>query len=332
MPSQKEIKSLFEKFTHMQVMIIGDVMTDKYVYGDVERISPEAPVPIVSVSHIENRPGGAANVAMNIKSLGATPLLFTIIGDDDEGSEFISLLEKNHISTTYVMKREDRSTTMKTRVIAKNHQMLRYDREMTENISAEIEEEFLTQIKNAINAVHPDVLIFEDYNKGILTEKIIRETTIKCLNQHIPVAVDPKKNNFFSYQLCTLFKPNLRELRDSLHMEFEPDDIKALQEASVLLHKQLHNAMTLVTLGDKGIYLHTGDEIVQSPAQIRNVADVSGAGDTVISVASLCLAAKTNLQSLALLSNIAGGLVCEYPGVVPVNKKQLLEEAEKIWK
>ncbi|MFN3939912.1 MAG: PfkB family carbohydrate kinase, partial [Chitinophagales bacterium] len=146
----------------------------------------------------------------------------------------------------------------------------------------------------------------------------------------IPVAVDPKKDNFFAYQLCTLFKPNLREVKESLHVQINPENIESLNEAASILHKHLHNGITLITLGEKGIYLRSGNEVFTKAAHIRNVADVSGAGDTVISIAALCLAVKTPLDMLAALSNLAGGIVCEYPGVVSISKDTLLEEALQV--
>ncbi len=194
-------------------------------------------------------------------------------------------------------------------------------------VPCDVNQLVIARIKKIIINEKPHILIFEDYNKGVITEKIIREVTMLCLQNNIPVAVDPKKNNFFSYQLCTLFKPNLRELKENLNLDIDPSDLPSLNDASFQLQKKLHHGISLITLSDKGVYLRSADEVFHKPAYVRKVSDVSGAGDTVISMASLCLAAKTSLETLAELSNIAGGLVCEYSGVVPVDKERLLEEA-----
>jgi len=324
---QATIEQLFKQFEQMKVLIVGDVMLDKYVYGHVDRVSPEAPVPVVDVEKIEGRLGGAANVAMNIRALGATPLVVSVIGFDKDASEMNELFETNEITTKYMIEAPGRLTTSKTRVLARNQQMVRLDMETTEEISGKVEASVLSMAADIIKEEKPAVVIFEDYNKGILTEKIIREITSLCLQHQIPIAVDPKKNNFLAYKHCNLFKPNLREIKESIAMDIDAGDDAALQKAADRLSETLEHTMTMITLGDKGIYLRSKAETLHVPAHVRNVSDVSGAGDTVISVAALCLAVKTSMQILAELSNIAGGLVCESPGVVPVDKHQLMSEA-----
>lgn len=327
MKGKADIKKLFEKFASLKVLIVGDVMLDNYIHGNVDRISPEAPVPVVLIEKKETRLGGAANVAMNIKSLGAVPLLVGVTGDDADGKLLSDLLQENTIENKFIIADRSRVTTSKTRVIAKHNQMLRLDNESHHDINSAVEEEILLLVQSLLENENPDILIFEDYNKGLLTEKLIREITMSCLNKNIPVAVDPKKINFFTYQLCTLFKPNVRELQESLQMHVDVLNPHSLSEATATLHKKIHHGISLLTLGDKGVYLKAGNDVITKPAHIRNVSDVSGAGDTVISVAALCLAAKTSLDTLAALSNMAGGIVCEYPGVVPIDKERLMEEA-----
>lgn len=327
MNSKAEIKKLFDKFALLKVVIVGDVMLDNYVHGNVDRISPEAPVPVVRVEKKETRLGGAANVAMNIQSLGAKPLLVSITGDDTDGKLLATLLEQNRIDNSFIVSDSSRITTSKTRIIAKNNQMLRLDDESHHEIDETVAEIVMLRIQTLLENEQPDILIFEDYNKGLLTEKLIREVTMNCLNKNIPVAVDPKKQNFFAFQLCTLFKPNVREIQESLAQHVDSSDINSLNAVTSAMHKKIHHGITLLTLGDKGIYLKAGKEVITKAAHVRNVADVSGAGDTVISVAALCLAAKTSLDTLAALSNIAGGIVCEYPGVVPIDRERLMEEA-----
>ncbi len=327
MPNREDTSKLFERFRNLRIAVVGDIMLDAYIYGHVDRISPEAPVPVLLVNKEEQRPGGAANVAMNIRSMGATPLLVSLTGSDREGNILTGLLEDNGIDSTYIVRDPSRDTTTKTRILAKGHQMMRLDRESNKDITEEMEDLILGHIESIVREESPDALIFQDYNKGLLTEKVIRSATMLCLNANIPVAVDPKKKNFMNYQMCTLFKPNLREISDSLIHEVDPDQPETLEKACQVLENQLHNGITLITLSDKGVYLHSGQKQLLQPAHVRNVSDVSGAGDTVISVATLCLAAKTSLQTLAGLANLAGGIVCEYPGVVSIDPERLEKEA-----
>ncbi len=325
----KQSTELFESFKKLKVAIVGDVMADAYIYGHVDRISPEAPVPVLLVNRREQRAGGAANVAMNISAMGATPLLISVVGDDRDGNALINLLEEKGITSGYIAKDPSRTTTTKTRIIAKGHQMMRLDHENSNEISEELESIILDHIATVIQEESPDVLIFQDYNKGLLTEKIIRSATMSCLNSNIPVAVDPKKRHFSSYQMCTLFKPNLGEISDNLLQEIDPQDMESLKAAALSLNERLHNGITLITLSDKGVFLHSGAHTLIEPAHVRDVADVSGAGDTVISIAALCLAARTDLPTLAALSNLAGGIVCEYQGVVSIDAARLAKEAHQ---
>ena len=329
MPRRAELEKLFQQFEKLKVVIIGDVMLDKYVYGHVDRISPEAPVPVVSVDRIEGRLGGAANVAMNMKAMGATPYIISVTGFDKDASEINELFVQNKISTKFMIEAPDRITSTKTRVLAKNQQMIRLDMETTEDITGKVENSVLQLTKDIIETEKPDILIFEDYNKGTLTQRIIHEVTALCLQHHIPIAVDPKKKNFFEFKHCTLFKPNLREIKESLNHTFDELNSDELHFAANKLREKLNNQITMLTLGEHGIYIQSENEHLHVPAHIRKVADVSGAGDTVISIAALCMAAKTSLSTLAELSNLAGGIVCEYAGVVPIDKMQLMEEAVK---
>lgn len=324
------LQTLFDAFRHLKVLVVGDVMLDNYIHGEVDRISPEAPVPVILVNKRESRPGGAANVAMNIRAMGAAPLLVSVIGDDRDGESLMNLLEEEKIDATGLLKDPDRHTTNKTRIIAKGHQMLRLDLEKQADISEELESLVIERAKSLLDEDKPDVLIFQDYNKGLLTERVIRSITMLCLERNIPIAVDPKKKNFFAYQMCTLFKPNLREIRESLLIDVQPGDPESLAMAASALHDRLHNGITMITLADKGVFVRTSRESMTREAHVRNVADVSGAGDTVISVASLCLGAKSDWKLMAALSNLAGGIVCEYPGVVQIDPKRLLKEAKEL--
>ena len=321
------IKETFKSFNDLNVLIIGDVMVDSYMWGKVNRISPEAPVPIVAIQSKEQRLGGAANVALNIQAMGANPILCSVIGVDYDGQHFLDLLKKQKLSQKGILKSRNRITTNKTRIIGNNHQLVRVDEEVEEDITPNETDQLLQLILFILQHDKIDVIIFEDYNKGLITPKLIKSVVEMAKKRNIPIAVDPKKKNFSSYKGVTLFKPNLKELREGLKLDAEDDNLKELQKAvsSFRVKQKIHTA--LITLSEKGIYTNsrTVKEII--PAHIRNIADVSGAGDTVISVAALCLALELHPILTAALSNLAGGLVCEEIGVVPIDKSKLLEEA-----
>jgi len=327
---KSQLESLFRSFNGMKVLVIGDVMLDAYLWGQVDRISPEAPVPIVSVSKKENRLGGAANVAINLQALGATPLLCSVIGGDLNGRTFIDLMQQLGMSPDGLVQSADRPTTVKTRVIGNNHQMLRVDEEWLTDIDASERKQLLGRIESLLDSSKVDVIISEDYDKGVISRALIEQVVKWAKSRHIPIAVDPKKRNFNFYKNVTLFKPNLKELREGMKLDL---DKGRLPEIIAAVDKLAHdNKLTnvLLTLSEQGVLIRTEDGSQHLPAHIRTIADVSGAGDTVISVAALCLAAGASDRLLAALSNLAGGLVCERVGVVPVDKQELLTEARKL--
>lgn len=323
------VDQLFESFIGKNILVIGDVMIDAYINGKVNRVSPEAPVPIVSLSSREDRLGGAANVALNLKALGANPILCTVIGKDANTERFDSLLVDQSLSSEGIVKSADRITTVKTRIIGNYQQLLRVDNEQTNEISAAEEDLLITQIEKLINK-GVDAIIFEDYNKGILTEKIISTITDLSNSKGIPTTVDPKKTNFLSYKNVTLFKPNLKELKEGLNTDFDFSDKAKFEEAISDLEKHLNCTNTFVTLSEHGVFIKNRTNQHYIPAHIRNIADVSGAGDTVISVATLCLVAGLDIRLIAEIANLAGGLVCEYVGVISIKKDQLKQEVAKI--
>ncbi len=326
MTAQK-LKELFQSFNKMNVLIIGDVMLDSYVWGEVNRISPEAPVPIVSVVKKENRLGGAANVALNIKAMGANPILCSFIGEDDNGKQFTRLLQVEKLSTQGILAHPDRVTTTKTRILGNKHQMLRVDEEIHSDLSTSLKKKLIEKISTLLLNQKIDAIIFEDYDKGIISPSLITQVVKLAQKLKIPTSVDPKKNNFLAFKKVSLFKPNLRELKEGLHLELDLNLPQNLHKAVELLGKQLKNKITLITLSEKGVFISEGKNEKLIPAHVRTISDVSGAGDTVIAVATLCLAKNTPLEFLAALANLAGGLVCEKVGVVPIDKKQLLAEA-----
>jgi len=324
---KEHIRELFKSFANLNVLVIGDVMIDNYVWGKVNRLSPEAPVPIVSVQQKEMRLGGAANVALNIQALGANPILCSVIGADLEGTAFLDLLKKQKLSPKGILKSRQRPTTIKTRIIGNNHQLVRVDEESEEDISPNETQNLLTLINYIIHHDKIDVIIFEDYNKGLITPKLIQKVVELAKQKSIPVCVDPKKKNFNTYKMVTLFKPNLKELKEGLKLDVDDMSISELQKiVSSYRVKQKINSI-LVTLAEKGVIINTRTTKAHIPAHIRKIADVSGAGDTVISVAALCEAMQCDPILTAALANLAGGLVCEEVGVVPINKSRFLEEA-----
>lgn len=323
-----ELGTLFQKFKNMRILVVGDVMIDAYYRGNVNRISPEAPVPIVSVTSSENRPGGAANVALNLLAMGATPVLCSVVGDDLKGDLFLDLLRKSGMGTKGIIKSKERPTTVKTRIMSAGQHLLRVDEEVTTPLSA-TETDHLMQSVRSLMEEGIDAVVLEDYNKGVLTSRTI-EGVIELAHIHkVPTAVDPKKDNFFNYRGVTLFKPNLKELKEGLKVDFDKSDVSALLDAVSRMEVSLQNEISLVTLSEMGVLVKKGNTHSLLPAFQREIVDVSGAGDTVISVAVLCLAAGADHEQMAAMANLAGGLVCEKSGVVPIDAELLRMEAQK---
>ncbi|MBS4060609.1 MAG: D-glycero-beta-D-manno-heptose-7-phosphate kinase [Bacteroidetes bacterium] len=335
MLNPEQIKRLFEQFRNLKIMIVGDVMVDAYLFGKVDRISPEAPVPVVSVISRSSRLGGAANVALNVHALGATPVLVSVIGNDAKGHEFLQLLGQNSMPDNGILMSNVRKTTTKFRVIGNNVQMLRVDEEVTTDILDEEQNLLLEKVSTILKNEKIDAVIFQDYDKGVLTASMISRIIQMAKENSIPVAVDPKKKRFLAYKGVQLFKPNLKELRDGLNISFNTASFDELSDAVALLQKTIEAQIVLVTLSEKGVFYRertTMNAFTENkiPAHLRSIADVSGAGDTVISVAAMCLALQQPTSVIAELSNLAGGLVCEEVGVVPVNKTKLLDEMLKL--
>ena len=322
-------QDLFDQFSKKRVLVIGDVMVDAYLKGKVNRMSPEAPVPVVDLFEKDERIGGAGNVALNLAALGASPIICSVIGADLEGERLIQLFKDARISTDVIYASSNRRTTVKTRVLSNNQQLLRIDSEDTNLINETEEAQLLKQISSVLeNGI--DGIIFEDYNKGVLTPSLIASVLSLAKAQQIPTTVDPKKDHFFEYKGCTLFKPNLKELKEGLQVDFDfAGDQNAFLSAVSDLQARLGNSISFITLSEHGVFIQE-DQPVFIPAHLRNIADVSGAGDTVIAVATLCLISGAEIHTIAAISNIAGGLVCEQPGVVSIEKERLLNEVNKL--
>ena len=325
-----DFDKLFHDFTQLKVAVIGDVMLDTYWWGHVDRISPEAPVPVVAVSKREHRIGGAGNVALNIASMGASVSMISVLGKDDDGEHLARLLQQNNINTQYLVYSEHRITTNKIRIISRNQHMMRLDAEMADDMLAADEDRLLQVFENYITTEKPAVVILEDYNKGVLTENVIKQIISLCSRHHILTAVDPKRKNFFAYEGVDIFKPNLKEVKDGLNILRDEINLSVLKDMHLLLQEKLKHRISLITLSEKGVFYNQDDDAAIMPTHIRSIADVSGAGDTVIAVASLVFAATGNARLMAEMANIAGGLVCEEVGTVAIDKAGLFEECKKI--
>lgn len=324
MDDKHALLELFDAFKKLKVLVIGDVMVDAYIYGNVNRISPEAPIPVVDVTKKENCLGGAANVALNIQSLGATAHLYTVTGSDRHGTTLLQLLEENGLWTMGINQSSNRRTTVKSRVISNAQHLVRFDEEDTHALNETEEQTLLECIRPEIN--NYDVVVFEDYDKGCLNPQVISEVIALSKKHGIPTLVDPKKNHFMDYVGATLFKPNLKELCEGLGRTIQWDKIEA---ASSELKRKLQFEQTLVTLSQHGVFYQDENEYGIIPAHVRNIANVSGAGDTVIAVAALCLAAGASTKQTAQLANLAGGIVCESVGIVPIEMDRLIHEVQR---
>lgn len=324
-----DVTSIFNQFAEKRVLVLGDVMIDAYMRGSVTRVSPEAPVPIVNLTKTEERLGGAANVALNLLALGAQPILCSMVGSGANGSLFRSLMDKRGLTLDGIIQSDERKTTVKTRVIGNNQHLLRIDDEEVTSLTEHQENQVIDRVNQFIGSI--DAVILEDYNKGVLTDRVIRAVIEMANKNDVLIAVDPKKDNFFSYENVTLFKPNLKELKEGLNVEFDlATDKISFERAIDVLQEKLNNKISFVTLSEHGVFVQSSSNKSYIPAHIRTISDVSGAGDTVISVATLCLAVGLAPQLIAEIANLSGGLVCEVSGVVPINKAQLMEEMAKI--
>ena len=327
-------RELFMRFNELNILVLGDVMIDSYIWGQVERISPEAPVPVVAVKRRENRLGGAANVALNLKAMGVNPMLCSVIGMDEKGNTFLELLQNEHVPVSGMVRSSTRITTTKFRVLGNNTQMLRVDEETDSDLDAKETAMLLEKVAEILGSGKIHAIIFQDYNKGILTAEVIDKVIAMARKKDITTAVDPKKKNFSSFRSVNLFKPNLKELKEGMKKDLSYYDPEELEEMIREFQQRQNIEHLLATLSEKGMMISSrvdhGYEVHQVPAHLRKIADVSGAGDTVISIATACLALGTNPLEMTAIANIAGGLVCEQVGVVPVDKEKLLSEVISI--
>jgi len=317
---EKRLAEIFDRFSTKRVAVVGDLMVDRYYWGAVTRISPEAPVPVVDVSSYSNRLGGAANVGNNIASLGGRPLLIGVVGEDDAGLLLRSLVRESGFEDQGILADPSRPTTTKTRIIAHNQHVVRFDHERKEDVGANVEDQILRLLGRELPSL--SAIIIEDYNKGVVTRGIIPRIIASSRSQRIPVTVDPKSNNFSEYRDVTVFKPNRKETEEALGTKLK--DQESIESAGRRLLESLSADNILLTLGERGMSLfeNTG-RTTHVPTKARNVADVSGAGDTVISTLTMAMAAGATIREAAALANFAGGIVCGEVGIVPIDARVL---------
>lgn len=320
--SPKRLSALRKKFEGLKIAVIGDMMLDCYFWGDVKRISPEAPVPVVEIGNEFYRFGGAANVALNISKLGGIPHPIGIIGDDNHGEIFTSLVNDSKILLDGIFKDKGRPTTTKTRVIADNQHVVRLDMESKQNLNKTFQNKILNHLTQIIKNI--DGIILEDYNKGVLTPSLIEKIIELASENKVIITVDPKFHNFFLYKNVTVFKPNRKEAEEILGIKIITDEDITFAGNKIL--EKLNAKYVLLTLGEEGIAVFDkGKKEKRMPTKAREVADVSGAGDTVISTITLALAAGANILEASFLGNYAGGIVCEEVGIVPIEKDKLFD-------
>ena len=317
-------------------LVIGDAMVDRYYYGTTSRISPEAPIPILDVVRQTNLPGGAANVAATLSDLKAIVHFLSVVGNDPDGIMLTNMLANHQIPKDDIITTNDRPTTVKQRFISKNRHLLRVDVEQTDNINTEDEKRVLENFHAIMTKSKPNVVILQDYNKGLLTKNIIRNIIDTCNAASVKVCVDPKKNNFDTYHDVFLFKPNEKEFNDFMFAgktasDKNHDDEAVLKQHVVDFQNKMHINNILLTRGDKGMVLFKdyGATIVEIEAKKRHVVDVTGAGDTVISVMAYLIALNCDIEKAAAIANIAGGMTCEKVGVTTLTLEELITELKK---
>lgn len=331
--NDENIWKLFDSFADVTALVVGDLMLDHYVFGNMNRVSPEAPIPIVDVSYKENRLGGAGNVATNIHYMGATSILISVIGNDEAAQSVLDEMKKHEMNTSGVILDIDRKTTVKNRVFCQNRQVARYDDEMRTPINSKLEISLLNIVQEMIELNDPNVIILQDYNKGVFTPKVIQDIITLAQKSNIPIAVDPKVKNFKLYKGCDLFKPNLNEISIATRTPIPPNNNELLLNAANTIQKELQNEYTVITLGEYGMFMKAGDNFELNPAiKGHKVYDVCGAGDTVIAVLAIGLALKMNMFTFMTIANVAASQVCQEVGVVHINLKKVYDQFTGIMK
>jgi D-glycero-beta-D-manno-heptose-7-phosphate kinase len=323
---QKRLAGVIDRFSRTRILVVGDIVLDHYIWGKVSRISPEAPVPVVNVTRESLLLGGATNVVQNIHALGGTVSVCGVIGRDEAGSQVLRLLRAQGIQTDGLIENDDRPTTIKTRVIAHNQQVVRFDRETKDRIGKETHRCILDQVRRRV-AEGLDGIVVSDYCKGVVTADLVRDIVRLARKNGVIVSVDPKVSHFGMYRGVTILTPNTHEASIGSKIEIEDED--SLLRAGALLLKRLKCDAVLVTRGEQGMSLFEhGGKVTHIPTVAREVFDVTGAGDTVIGALTLAMASGAGMVDAAKISNYAAGIVVGVVGTATVKPEELKQRIE----
>ncbi len=322
--SPEAVDALVRRFAGVRVLVIGDLMLDRYISGAVERISPEAPVPVVKVEKESWAVGGAGNVAANVAALGATCRVVGCVGQDGAGEQLRDELESLGVRTDGLVRTHERPTTVKTRILARRQQVVRFDHEVESDVSEGLAGALAGAVAEL--AAESDVLVMEDYNKGVLVSTVIRAVMDQAASRGRPTVVDPKRRNFFAFSGTTVFKPNAKELADALGEFLHPDDPDWMERTRTRLRCE----NLLLTLGEAGMALQTAEgHSVRVPTAARAIYDVSGAGDTVTAVMAVALAAGADVPEAAILANHAAAIEVGKAGVATVSPTEIIQHSRQ---
>jgi rfaE bifunctional protein kinase chain/domain len=317
-----KIENIFTQFKKLKVIVVGDAMLDSYKIGNINRQSPEAKVPVVDVIKKSTKLGGAANVILNLKQLGVIPVLCTVIGDDENGRDIIKKLEKNDLETSGVIIDPSRKTTVKERIIVDNKHVVRIDEEIKENLNEKTRSKLLSKINEKIKT--SDILIFQDYNKGVIDNVLIDRITSK---KKIFISVDPKNKNFTDYKNIDVFKPNLKEITKSLKINNPTlENLKSIGKKFMKKNSINH---LMITLSEEGILILSEKEVSKHDIFQSKIVDVSGAGDAIISLATILFYLKLPQKFIGEICNVTGGIVCNYSGVKAIDPKELIKKTKR---
>lgn len=317
-----KLETIFNQVKKLKVIVVGDAMLDSYRIGKINRQSPEADVPIVDVIENSTKLGGAGNVILNLKQLGVTPILCSVLGDDESGREIIKELEKNNLETSGIIIDPSRKTTVKERIIVQEKHVLRIDEEINQNLNEKIRSKLIAKINEMIK--NSDILIFQDYDKGVIDSVLIDRITS---DKKIFISVDPKYKNFTNYKNVDFFKPNLNEITKSL--KINNPNFENLESIGKKFMKKNSIDDLMITLSEKGIIILSKKEVTKHDIFNSKIVDVSGAGDTIISLASILFYLKLPQKFIGEICNIAGGIVCNYSGVKAIDNKELMEKTKR---
>ncbi len=324
--TKQRLEEIFEGFKNKKILVIGDLMVDEYLRGNVNRLSPEAPVPVVEIEQETYHLGGAANVSINLKTLGCHPITLGLVGNDRAGDILVNLIKEAGMVSDGIIVATDRPTTLKTRIIGDNQHIARVDREKVEYATGPLLDQLIKRSDELLSSV--EAIVLEDYNKGVLAQPLINHVTQKAQELGKPILVDPKFVNFLEYRGVTVFKPNVKETVHALGKPLATDS--DVEQAGQELLNLLQAECVLITRGGKGMSLiEKGPIFNHIPTRTRKVADVSGAGDTVISTMAAALSGGANFKEAATLANYAAGLVCEEVGIVPIQRNDLFAKIMK---